>query len=96
MNITPENLPKHELIGLEAQVVDSTDESQIGLSGEVMDETKSMLRIEDKKVEKKNCTFLFTLSDGTEVEVDGRIIDGRPEDRIGRRLPEKWEYLDYV
>lgn len=94
MPITPENLPKHELIGLKAEVVNSTDESQIGLSGEVMDETQSMLRIGDRQVEKKNCSFLFTLPDGTEVEVDGRIIDGRPEERIGRRLPGNWEYLD--
>lgn len=53
MPITPENLPKHELIGLQVEVTESTDESLEGLKGEVMDETKSMLRINDKWVEKR-------------------------------------------
>lgn len=94
MAITPENLPKHELIGLKAEVIDSTDQSQEGISGEVTDETQSMLEIGGKKVEKKNAKFLFTLPDGTKVELDGKLIDKRPEDRIDQRLPGKWEYVD--
>jgi len=47
------NLPKHELIGLEVKVVDSTDESLVGINGEVLDETQSLLRIEDKKSKKR-------------------------------------------
>jgi len=56
MPITPKkNLPKHELIGLEVKVVDSTDkESLVGINGEVLDETQSLLRIEDKKSRKKD------------------------------------------
>ena len=46
MPITPENLPKHELIGLEAEVIESTDPNQIRIKGEVLDETQSLLRIE--------------------------------------------------
>lgn len=94
VNITPENLPRHELISLRAEVVDSTDGSQTGISGEVTDETRSMLEIEGKKVEKKSCIFLFELPDGTEVELDGKLIDERPEDRIDQKLPVKWGYVD--
>lgn len=94
IEITPENLPRHELLGLRAEVIDSSDESQIGISGEVTGETKSMLAIDGKNVEKKTCTFLFTLPDGTQVELDGRLIDERPEERIDQKLPGKWEYLD--
>lgn len=90
MPITPENLPKHELIGLHTEVVDSTDEGLEGLEGEVMDETKSMLRIDDKWVEKKNCTFLFEIPDGRRVKVDGELIAKRPEERTGMKLPDKW------
>ena len=90
MPITPENLPKHELIGLDAEVVESTDEGLEGLEGEVMDETRSMLRIDDKWVEKKNCTFLFGIPSGEKVEVDGELIAKRPEERTGMKLPDKW------
>ncbi|WEL23954.1 ribonuclease P protein component 1 [Candidatus Nanohalovita haloferacivicina] len=90
MPITPENLPKHELIGLQVEVTESTDESLEGLKGEVMDETKSMLRINDKWVEKKNCTFLFQIPAGEKVSVKGQLINKRPEERTGMKLPEKW------
>ncbi|QKQ98841.1 ribonuclease P protein subunit [Candidatus Nanohaloarchaea archaeon] len=90
MPITPENLPKHELIGLHVEVVESTDETLEGLEGEVMDETKSMLRIDGKQMQKKNCTFLFEIPSGEEVEVDGELIAKRPEERTGMKLPEKY------
>ncbi|MFB6203224.1 MAG: ribonuclease P protein component 1 [Candidatus Nanohaloarchaea archaeon] len=93
MAITPENLPKHELIGLQAEVVDSTDEGKTGISGEVMDETRSMLRIGDREVEKKNCRFRFTLPDGQKVIIDGRLIAKRPEERVKMSQPGKWETL---
>lgn len=93
-DITPENLPRHELVGLRAEVIDSTDQTQIGISGEVTGETRSMLEIEGKKVEKKSSTFLFTLPDGTKVELDGRLIDERPAERIDQKLPGKWSYVD--
>lgn len=91
MPITPENLPKHELIGLNVEVTESTDDSLEGLSGEVMDETKSMLRIGDKLVEKKSCTFLFQIPSGEKVSVDGELIAKRPEERTGMKLPDKWQ-----
>lgn len=90
MKITPENLPKHELIGLNAEVIKSTDQSLEGLKGEVMDETKSMLRIDDKWVEKKNCTFIFEISSGQKVSVKGQLINKRPEERATMKLPRKW------
>ncbi|MFB6213547.1 MAG: ribonuclease P protein component 1 [Candidatus Nanohaloarchaea archaeon] len=94
MPITPENLPKHELIGLECEVVEAEDEGQVGISGEVLDETRSMLRIEDRRVEKKSAIFRFTLPSGGKVKVDGELIAKRPEERAGMKLPGKWEYAD--
>jgi len=94
MPITPENLPRHELIGLKAEIVESTDESQIGISGEVLDETKNMLRIEDKQVQKETSTFRFTLPSGEKVKLDGKLIHERPEDRVDMKLPDKWDYVD--
>lgn len=94
MPITPENLPKHELIGLQIKVIESTDENLIGVKGEVLDETQSTLRIEDKQIEKKNCIFQFKLPDGQKVELDGKLINKRPEERVGMKMPDKWEYLE--
>lgn len=94
MSITPENLPRHELIGLECEVVESEDEGQVGISGEVLDETQSMLRIGDKEVEKETGVFRFTLPSGEKVKVDGSLINKRPEERVGMKLPGKWEYVD--
>ena len=90
MAITPENLPKHELIGLEAKVLESTDKSLKGIEGEVINETQSILRIEDKCLEKKNCVFEFTLPEGQKVKLDGEVIDKRPERRVGMKLPDRW------
>lgn len=94
MPITPENLPRHELIGLECEVVDSTDEDQIGIRGEVLDETQNMLRIDDQEVEKEISVFRFTLPSGQKVKIDGSLIAKRPEERVGMKLPGKWSYSD--
>jgi len=89
--ITEKNLVRHELIGLEVKVKKSTNKSQIGIKGKVVDETYNMLVIETKKgermVEKKSCVFVFKLPNGKKVEVEGWVLVGRPEDRIKKKLP---------
>jgi ribonuclease P protein subunit POP4 len=93
MPITPQNLVRHELIGLEVEIKDSKNPSQVGLKGKVIDETYSILEIESKKGEKnipKDITiFIFKLPNGTKVQVDGKVLIGRPEDRIKKKLP-RW------
>jgi len=89
--ITEKNLVRHELIGLEVGVKKSTNKSQIGIKGRVVDETYNMLVIEtkkgEKKVEKKSCVFIFKLPNGKKVEVEGWVLVGRPEDRIKKKFP---------
>jgi len=93
MPITPHNLVRHELIGLRVEVKDSTNKAQIGLKGTVIDETYKTLKIETKKGEKvipkETTIFIFALQDKTRVQVDGKLIVGRPEDRIKKKLP-RW------
>lgn len=93
MAITPQNLVRHELIGLKVKVTQSTDGTQKGLSGVVVDESYSTLLIEsagkEKRVVKSNCVFVFTLPDKKKVEVEGKVIVSRPEDRIKKKQP-KW------
>ena len=92
MTRTPENLPKHELIGLEVNVEKHTDENLEGLSGTVVDETQSFLVVDEVKVEKKEGVFIFDLED-SRVRIDGKLIAKRPEERVKMRLPGKWEQL---
>jgi len=93
MPITPKNLVRHELISLEVEIKQSTNTSQIGLKGKVIDETYSTFKIETKKGEKiipkENTVFIFTIPNGTKVQVDGNLLVNRPEDRIKKKLP-KW------
>jgi len=93
MSITPQNLVRHELFGLKVKIASSTDTTQKGLSGRVIDESYNTLRIETKGGEKtaikKKCVFIFTLPDKQKVEVDGKLLVSRPEDRIKKKLP-RW------
>ena len=91
--ITPHNLVRHELVGLEVRVVKSTNPFQEGLSGRVVDETRNMLTIETKagtrNLAKQDCIFSFRLPSGERVRVDGRLLVSRPEDRVRKKL-RKW------
>ena len=94
MPITPENLPRHELIGLQAEIIESTDPTQEGIKGEILDETRDTLTIDDKRVEKENCIFLVKIPSGEKVELNGKTIAKRPEDRIDMKIPGKWEDVE--
>jgi len=93
MPITPQNLVRHELIGLKVEVKKSTCSDIANLKGTVIDETYNILKIETKKGEKSIpksiCTFIFYLPNKKRVEVDGKLLIGRPEDRIKKKLP-RW------
>ena len=58
-----------------------------------MDETRNTLTLEINKKEKnfvkEQCVFSFHLPSGEKVKVDGKILVGRPEDRIKKKL-RKW------
>jgi len=94
MSITPHNLVRHELIGLAVRIAESTDKTQKGLRGRVVDETYNTLKIEtkgrkEKAVVKQNNVFIFTLPNKVKVQVDGKLLVSRPEDRIKKKFP-KW------
>jgi len=94
--ITPYNLVRHELIGLQVKITDSTNKELKGLKGRVIDESRNTLTLEikgklkEKKFVKEQCVFSFYLPDARKwVKVDGDVIVARPEDRIKKKL-EKW------
>ena len=81
-----ENLWKHELIGLKTKVADSSNPSLAGLEGKIIDETKNLLILEakglEKKVPKKDCTFSFPQY---KVRIKGTVLLARPEDRTKKK-----------
>ncbi|WP_456471959.1 ribonuclease P protein component 1 [Methanocaldococcus sp.] len=92
---TPYNILRHELIGLKVKIVDSKNKSMVGIEGRVVDETRNMLIIEtDKKIvkiPKEIATFLFYL-DNCKVKVDGRLLIGRPEERLKKKIKPLYPY----
>jgi len=93
MNVTP-SIVQHEFIGLETKVVRSSNPHAVGISGKVVDETRNtftILQNDDRKVViKDTAVFEFVMPDGTVVEIDGKVIMGRPEDRIKKRPRRLW------
>ena len=93
MGIKPENLVRHELIGLECEIEKSTNKEIIGLKGKVIDETRNTITLETEKGVKNfikdQCVFIFTMESGERVRIDGKLLVARPEDRIKKRL-KKW------
>jgi len=78
------NLRKHELIGLQVEIVRATDPGLVGLGGRVVDETRNMLVVvtggKEKMIPKQGSRFRFDVPG--EPEVEGDEIRFRPEDRI--------------
>ncbi len=82
--MNPREIAKHELIGLEIEIVESKNKSLKGLKGKIIDETKNTITIEDDKTRKimKSQIMMKTKIENKEYLIDGRILIGRPEDRI--------------
>jgi ribonuclease P protein subunit POP4 len=93
IQVEPRDLPRHELIGLGVRVTQHSNPFNVSISGLVVDETKNTLVIrhdsKNKRVEKRTGTFLFDLN-GRNIEVDGRVLQGRPEDRVKRKVKRSW------
>jgi len=89
MPITKRNVLRHELIGLEARVMNSSDPKLLGTYGTIVDETRDMLVIEQagraKIVPKASSKFMFTCPSNEKVEVNGAKLVGQPEERVKRR-----------
>jgi ribonuclease P protein subunit POP4 len=91
--IRPQNILRHEFIGLDVRVADSSNPFLIGLHGKVVDETRNMIHIMTgdgiKKVQKRSTIFLFRLPDDTGVLVDGSALETQPEKRIVMRIKRR-------
>jgi len=84
--ITSDNIRSHEFIGLDTEIVQSTNPQVIGLNGRIINETKSMFTINTengvKSIAKSTNDWKFSIQD-KDVIVDGSKIAKRPFDRLG-------------
>jgi ribonuclease P protein subunit POP4 len=93
MKITPDII-RYEFIGTQARIAQSAHLGYIGLAGPVIAETKNTLTLihqgRPKSVIKDLATFDFSFDDGTTVEVDGKLLVGRSEDRLKKGIKRLW------
>jgi len=93
MRVTPDII-RYEFIGTEANVAKSRHSGYVGISGKIIDETRNTFVIlhegERKRVIKDSAVFHFKFTDGTIVEIDGKLLVGRPEDRLKKRIRRLW------
>ena len=84
--ITADNITSHEFIGLNTEVISSSNPQVIGLNGRIINETKSMFTINTDKgvrsISKSQNNWKFSIQN-KEVIVEGTRITKRPFDRIG-------------
>lgn len=93
MKVTP-HIIRQEFIGTEGKIVKSPHVDYLGITGEVIDETKNTFTIlhkgKAKSVVKNSAVFNFKFSDGTIVEIDGKLLLGRPQDRLKKTVKRLW------
>ena len=93
MKITPD-VVRCEFIGAQAKVHRSSHLENVGISGRVVDETRNTFSILQKTkckiVAKQSSVFRFRFLDDTVVEIDGKILVGRPEDRLKKSIRRLW------
>jgi ribonuclease P protein subunit POP4 len=93
MKVTPDVI-RWEFIGTQAKVAKSKDAGYVGVSGKVVNETRNTFTIKSeqkrKTIAKEPSVFHFSFQDGTIVEVDGRLLVGKPEDRLKKSIRRLW------
>lgn len=93
MKVTPDII-RYEFIGAHGQIVESLNRDCIGVNGLVVGETKNSFLFRaagnPRRVIKESSTFDFTFSDGTVVEINGKLLVGRPEDRLKKNMKRLW------
>ena len=77
---------KYEFIGEKLKVVDSKNKDVIGVKGKIIDETKNMFMLDNgKKIIKDQSVLEISIGE-KKFMISGKILVGRPEDRLKRRI----------
>jgi ribonuclease P protein subunit POP4 len=93
MKVTPDII-RYEFIGTQATVARSLHLDYVGVGGLVTGETKNTFTLQGegkaKSILKESAIFDFTFNDGTMVQIDGKLLVGRSEDRLKKSIKRLW------
>jgi ribonuclease P protein subunit POP4 len=93
VKVTPD-IMRYEFIGTEGKIAKSPHADYIGIHGKVINETKNTFTFmhegKARNIIKDLAVFNFKFSDGTIVQIDGKILTGRPEDRLKKIVKRLW------
>ena len=88
MTTNPGNILIHEIIGLSAKIVESSDPTLIGISGTIVFETRNTILIRKDSVvrqaAKKAVKRMKLETYSGACFISGSALIGRPEDRLSR------------
>ena len=86
--MSPENVLAHEIIGLDAKIVESTDPTIIGVHGLIVFETRNTILIRTnssiKQIAKKIAKKIEVKTHSGACFISGSSMIARPEDRVSR------------
>ncbi len=93
MKVTPDII-RYEFIGSQGLVAKSQHKDYFGIGGTVISETRNTFTFrhegKEKSVIKKSAVFNFKFDDGATVQIDGKLLVGRPEDRLKKSMKRLW------
>ncbi len=93
MKITPDII-RYEFIGVEGEVAKSPHQDYVNVGGKIIGETKNTFIFQKesrrRSVIKEIAIFNFKFDDGSIVQIDGKLLVGRPEDRLKKNIKRLW------
>lgn len=93
MKVTPD-IVRYEFIGSQGNVAKSAHADYVGVGGQVVGESKNTFTFQNqgkvRSVIKESAIFNFKFNDGTIVEIDGKLLVGRSEDRLKKSIKRLW------
>jgi ribonuclease P protein subunit POP4 len=95
LDVKIEKSTSRSLTGLSGKVVDESyntltvETTKKPRKRKVKTKRKSKSRLMEKVIPKSSSIFIFKLPNGVKVQVVGRMLVGRPEDRIKKRI-RRW------
>jgi len=93
MKITPDII-RYEFTGVEGEVVKSPHQDYVKVGGKIVGETRNTFIFQKESrrtsVIKETAIFNFKFNDGSIVQIDGKLLVGRPEDRLKKNIKRLW------
>ena len=93
MKVTPDIINR-EFIGVQGIVANSPHLDYVGVGGKVIGETRNTFTFLDeghrRNIIKESAIFDFNFEDGTIVQIDGKLLVGRSEDRLKKNIKRLW------